>query len=408
MGILRNNIRMQISATPGAQQWLSQFLPKDRGTAEKLLDQLVYVSTEEVINALGIRITELLERYSKVAILPVREIEKIGDDTNNKQLMSYFSLDDNDAVPEMQAGGIPLGSEAFISNLVTQLSRRYKDKIISHEANRLNPSINNLRDQRVKSLILVDDLIGSGNRTKDFLESIYSHPTIKSWLSGKQIEIHVVSFMASELGETAVRRWTNKYKNSFLHVLNKCPMIDITQTDIHQLCIDYAHKGEKFPIGYGDNPVRVVFSHSAPNNLPAILYRNTARLKTKNIELRAIVKSWKALFSGRAISESLKTELTDLKPVYSIKQLLTELLSSIETNPGLSIDELNNQFSGTNAQLDLCINRCINFHWIENLNEKFSITESGHSELEYIYNRKKIKGIANNEENYYPTLVIEP
>jgi hypothetical protein len=152
----------------------------------------------------------------------------------------------------------------------------------------------------------------------------------------------------------------------------------------------------------------VVFSHSAPNNLPAILYRNTARLKTKNIELRAIVKSWKALFSGRAISESLKTELTDLKPVYSIKQLLTELLSSIETNPGLSIDELNNQFSGTNAQLDLCINRCINFLWIENLNEKFSITESGHSELEYIYNRKKIKGIANNEENYYPTFVIEP
>jgi hypothetical protein len=406
MGILRNIISVQISAIPSAQSWLNQFLPEDRKTAEKLLDQLVYVTSEDVTSALGGRIAKLIVKYRKVVVFPVREIEKFvidgAGDALPKQLKSYFSLDDDNVVPELQSADRPLGSEAFVSNLVTQLSRRYKQKVISFEANRKHPSINNLRKERVDALILVDDLIGSGKRTKEFLESIYQHPTIKSWLSGKQIEIHIVSFMATKQGGDEVRRWTKKHKNSHLHILNSCPMLDIGQTDIYKLCFDYAATNEKFPMGFGGNPVKVVFSHSAPNNLPAILYRNSINLKTNNKDLRTKIKSWKALFTGRAINESLKVELSNLKPLNSIKFLLTELLFTIEVNPGLIVDDLNNLFSGTSAQLNLCESRCLKYGWIEEREEKLYLTDAGKSELVSIYKNKGIKGIANNEENYYP------
>jgi hypothetical protein len=402
---------VQISTIPSAQNWLNQFLPEDRKIAEKLLNQLVYVASEDVINDLGSQIARLIEKFSKVAVFPIREIEKIAidgaDDTTSKQLKSYFSLDNNDVVPELQSAENPLGSEAFVSNLVTQLSRRYKKKVMSYEANKTNPSINNLRKERVDALILVDDLIGSGKRTLEFLESIYQHPTIKSWLSGKQIEIHIVSFMASKKGEDLVRRWTMKHKNSQLHVLNSCPMIEKVQADIYKLCFDYADKKERFPIGFGDNPVRVVFSHSAPNNLPAILYRNSIKLKTNNKELRARIKSWKALFEGRAITETLKIELSSLKPLNSIKSLFIELLDTIGTNPGLSENALTNLFSGSNSQLNLCKERCLNYGWIEEREEKLFLTDTGKKEQVHISKNKSVKVVANNQENYYPEVVSQ-
>ncbi|CAM3845347.1 MULTISPECIES: phosphoribosyltransferase-like protein [Pseudoalteromonas] len=399
---------MKISAIPSAQSWLEQFLPIDRKIAENLLDQLVYITTDDVINTLGVRINELIEGYNKVAIFPVRELIQVQEDETDgleeaqQQTESYFPLDDDDAIPVVQPNNIPLGSEAFVSNLITQLGRRNRGKVISPEGNGLNPTLNNLRAERVDALILVDDLIGSGNRTKEFLESIYQHPTIKSWLSGKQIEIHIVSYMASEKGEKLINKWCNQYRNSTLHVLNQCPMLNMSDLDLISLCKRYADKGEKLPIGYGSNPVRVVFAHSAPNNLPAILYRNKAKLKAKDTSLRSKVKVWKALFPRRALVETLKAELSAVKPVTSIKYLLMELLQIVRLNPEISVISLNEQFSGTGAQLNLCKDRCINFGWLREDRAHLALTENGKKELRFINKINKLKIIANNEDNYYP------
>lgn len=400
---------MKISAIPSAQSWLAQFLPIDRKIAENLLDQLIYINTDDVVNTLGVRINELIEGYNKVAIFPVRELiqvqedEPYGEEEAQQKKESYFSLDDNDAIPVVQPNNIPLGSEAFVSNLITQLGRRNRDKVISPEGNGLHPTINNLRAERVDSLILVDDLIGSGNRTKEFLESIYQHPTIRSWLSGKQIEIHIVSYMATNKGEKLINKWCNQYRNSTLHVLNQCPMLNMRELALISLCERYADKGEKFPIGYGSNPVRVVFAHSAPNNLPAILYRNKAKLKAKDTSLRSKVKAWKALFPRRALVETLKVELSEVRPVTSIKYLLMELLQIVRLNPDISVISLNGQFSGTGAQLNLCKDRCINFGWLRENRAQLTLTEKGKKELRFIDRSNKLKIIANNEDNYYPS-----
>jgi hypothetical protein len=411
---------MKLSAIPSAQKWLSQFLPEDKRTAENLLDQLVYISTEDVVNALGERVSTLIARYNKVAIFPVRELMQIEDNDIEKQeqsdtyddlevgetspiMESYFQLDDDDAVPVVQPNDITLGSEAFVSNLVTQLGRRNRDKVISPEGNTLNPTINNLRSEKVDSLILVDDLIGSGNRTKEFLKAVYLHPTIKSWLSGKHIEIHVISYMASKQGKLLVEQWCKKHEKSTLHVLNKCPMLNTNDEAIIDLCKRYVDKKEKFPIGYGSNPVRVVFSHSAPNNLPALLFRDRTKLKAKDASLRPYIKSWKALFPRRALVESLKTELSEAIPVTSIQQQLKELLYIVSSNSGINVNSLNEHFSGTDGQRNLCKDRCIDFGWLRESNSQLFLTDNGEKELVFINKNNNLKVIANNEDNYYPS-----
>lgn len=400
---------MKISAIPSAQCWLGQFLPADRKTAESLLDQLVYITTDDVVNTLGGHINNLIEGCNRVAIFPVRELIQVQEDETEGleetqlQTESYFPLGDDDAIPVVQPNNIPLGSEAFVSNLITQLCRRNRDKVISPEGNRLDPTINNLRAERVDSLILVDDLIGSGNRTKEFIESIYQHPTIKSWLSGKHIEIHIVSYMASDKGEKLISKWCDQYRNSTLHVLKKCPMLNMSDLDLISLCQRYADEKERLPIGYGDNPVRVVFTHSAPNNLPAILYRNKAKLKANDRALRSKIKAWKALFPNRALVEALKTELSEVQSVTSIKYLLRELLKIVQLNPEISDTSLNEHFSGTDAQLYLCKNRCIKFGWLRENGINLSLTENGKKEISFINKNNKPKTIANNEDNYYPT-----
>jgi hypothetical protein len=383
------------SAIPSAQKWLNQFLIQDKPIAEKLLNQLVYISTEDVVSALGERINALIEECDKVAIFPVREL--IGERE------SYFKLDDDDAVPVVQPNDITLGSEAFVSNLVTQLGRRNRDKVISPEGNTLNPTINNLKSEKVDSLILVDDLIGSGNRTKEFLKAVYQHPTIKSWLSGKHIEIHVLSYMASKQGRLVVEQWCKKHEKSTLHVLNKCPMLNINDEAIIDLCKRYVDKNEKFPIGYGNNPVRVVFSHSAPNNLPALLFRDRTKLKSKDASLRPYIKSWKALFPRRALTEALKTELSEATPVTSIQQQLKELLYIVSTNPGINVNSLNEHFSGTDGQRNLCKDRCLGFGWLRESDYQLFLTENGEQELIFINKNNNLKVIANNEDNYYPS-----
>ncbi|MFT6833995.1 MAG: hypothetical protein ACJA0H_000021 [Francisellaceae bacterium] len=386
---------MNISAIPSAQKWLSQFLPQDKPIAEKLLNQLVYISTDDVVSALGEHISALIVECDKVAIFPVRELIRQNE--------SYFKLGDDDAIPVVQPNDITLGSEAFVSNLVTQLGRRNREKVISPEGNTLNPTINNLRTEKVDSLILVDDLIGSGNRTKEFLESVYQHPTIRSWLSGKHLEIHIVSYMASEKGKRIVEKWCAKHKKTTLHVLNKCPMLNVNDEALIDLCKRYVDKKEKLPIGYGSNPVRVVFSHSAPNNLPALLFRDRTNLKSKDASLRPHITSWKALFPRRALTEALKTELSEAKPNTSLQQQLIELLIIVSLNPGININLLNHHFSGNDGQKNICKVRCIKFGWLREINSQLFLTENGERELIFINKNKNLKVIANNDNNYYPS-----
>lgn len=384
---------MNYSNTKAAQDWLNQFLSEDKDTARRLLEQLVCISTDNVLNALTARVSKLVEGHDCSAIIPVREL---------KESESYFDIEDDCVAPKMQFSDRPLGSEAFASNLTAQVSRRHNKKVISQEGLKLAPSIKNLRDKRVDSLILVDDLIGSGTRTIAFLDSLYQHPTIKSWLSGNHIKLEIVSYMASDSGKKAVEKWCRKRKNIELSILNKCPMLDLDEQLI-SLCTRYADKGERSPISFGKEPVSVVFSHSAPNNLPAILYRSKHRLKTSDNSLRSFVRSWKALFPSRSVPDSLKHSISLNDSSKSLRQQYKALLSLLEKHQGILEDQLVDAAFGDGSAKTLLIRKALEFKWISIRDEFLFLTLNGQRELDFLRRAEMIYYVANNVENYYPS-----
>ncbi|HBQ7835070.1 TPA: hypothetical protein L8R72_004630, partial [Klebsiella aerogenes] len=98
------------------QHWLKQFSKNHRVIAESLLNSIVYIKSSSLIIDLKEVILEN-ENKEKVSILPIRELD------DNEQV---FDLTNKNTPPQLQASNQPLGSEAFISNLYTQLNRKNK------------------------------------------------------------------------------------------------------------------------------------------------------------------------------------------------------------------------------------------------------------------------------------------
>lgn len=356
-----------------------------------------------MLSSLNVRISEILNQGNTVAIFPIRELIPVSPEDKPAKLECYFPLSENQIPPIIQPPFSALGSEAFISNLITQLCRRFKNQIVGGGKPEEFPSIDVLRASKVDTLIFIDDLIGSGKRTIDFMNSVYKNPTIKSWLSGKHISFHIVSYMGTPKGEKAVRRWCKNHKDSVLDVLHSCPMLDLKDQRIVDVCNGYSDIREPFPLGFKNSAVRVVFSYSAPNNLPAILFRNKKKLKTRDISLRGEIVSWNALFPGRSIDQSLNTEMTTNKKPLILRQQIKEILYIVGLNSGINKLDISNQFSGEDSQLHLILGRCVKFNWLEITNLEYKITRSGTHELSYLNRNKTPKGLANNAANYYPS-----
>lgn len=69
------------------------------------------IPTNRVINDITSKIETIMLHYDSIAIYPIRELLK--------DEVSYFDEQDDKVVPLLQQGTEPLGSEAFISNIVS-------------------------------------------------------------------------------------------------------------------------------------------------------------------------------------------------------------------------------------------------------------------------------------------------
>ena len=392
-----------LSNIPATQDWLSQFLPQDRPVACNLLDELVYIPTDRVMSDLKSVVESVLEQHESAAIYPIREL--FSEDE------SYFSLTDAAEPPTMQHEKAVQGSESFVSNLITRLNRSLQEKVtlekVATESGEIkaSPSISTIRDKKIKILILIDDLIGSGDRTRNFLEAVYRHPSIKSWVSGKYLNIIVVAFMATNKGKKSVQKWCKNERKAKLHVINECPTLHHlpNNKEIFDLCVRYAHNKEKIPLGYDNTAVRVIFGHSAPNNIPAILHRNVKRYKAKSSILRGILSSWDPLFPSRDVPEQLKTQIMTKKKTLSTTASIQLLLNQLDQTSVIKKDKLLQTLSWSIADWDRYGGFCLEFSMITENGRELEITEQGKIELSSL---RKIKyAIEFNGKNYYPSLI---
>jgi hypothetical protein len=392
-----------LSNIPATQDWLSQFLPQDQLVACNLLDELIYIPTDHVVSDLKGAVELILEQYESAAIYPIREL--FSEDE------SYFSLTDATVPPTMQHGQAVQGSEAFVSNLITRLNRSSKAKVILEGVGigkykiQASPSISTIRDKKIKTLILIDDLIGSGDRTRDFLEAVYKHPSIRSWVSGKYLKIIVVAFMATNQGQKCVEKWCKKEIKATLLVINECPTFhNLPNTEaIFDLCIRYANNKERIPLGYDNTAVRVIFGHSAPNNIPAILHRKVDNYKAKSTTLRGRLSSWTPLFPSRDVPEQLKAQIMTKKKTLTIKASIRLLLNKLEQATSLGKDKLFQTLKWPVADWEHYVALCLKLNMITENGDQLKITEQGRVELK-VLNRMKYT-IEFNNKNYYPSLI---
>ncbi len=390
---------MALSDLTISKEWIEQFSDEKKPFARLLLDNLLLVGQEQFSRDLYAYILELARDLPKpIALVPVREMAR----------GAHYYGNDRNAKPRVLLSASLPGSEAIVANIATQLIRLDTERTIFT----CTPSLRNLRESRCRSVLLIDDFIGSGNTIDGFFHSYNLHKTIKSWRSGRFIDFFVVAYSGTKIGVNNVSK-NKRILNTWL--IKECPTI-LERIEsipdygkVKRLCLDYARESETMPFGFADTMGSLVFEHSAPNNLPAILWRSTPE--------------WKTVFPGRSIPPEVKDYFTQYRDkrvslgdnkikisvqdniesiargdrfMFSIVKVLEAMIKTkgrlerVSAETGMSIFKTS-QF----------IEKCKEWELIDNDNK---VTSRGVSEIEHA---RKITRVVNieidvNSEFYYP------
>ncbi|MRV75841.1 hypothetical protein GJ700_29430 [Duganella sp. FT92W] len=288
------------------KEWLSQFEANDQPTAEKLLAAVHTVSHDEFARVLERLIRRQYELHSEpTAVFVEREVkksrsggpckmfkeEKVPVVGRRKQAVRacgaspavlYFSRGDKTDV----------GSEGLMASITGQLARNRDLHFVT------NPSPNLFRRAKIRHFFVVTDLIGSGDRVWNFLESAWRVRTVRSWHSKGLIRFTVLAYASTEAGEARVR---SHPCGPEVVKGRECPTIRTEfgfNTNIPNLCKKY-YRGTKEPLGYKDTGALIIFRHGCPNNVPRILFEAD--------------KGWLPLFPGRIGSIGFD----DLRPKFT-------------------------------------------------------------------------------------------
>jgi hypothetical protein len=270
---------IQLTLTARGATWLEQFDASDRETAGELLDSLTLISHNEFERALtGLISDEASQLDGPAALFATREFDPTE---------SYFQ---EDGLPiNAVAGGSDLGSEARVAAIIRNLSRAEPKKYLNH------PTIEEMRTTRCRGLFVVDDFIGSGERTTDFLSSMWLNTTLRSWRSLHLASICAIAYAATELGRRRVERAKGKPKVCLERdcpTFHDMPWTRARRRKVFSLMSRYGSRTScpGFSLGYEETAAALIFEHGCPDNCPAILWA------PPNTNAR-----WQPLFPTRSI-----------------------------------------------------------------------------------------------------------
>lgn len=270
-------------------QWLEQFAEADRRLARDVLSSLTLVSHNEFERTIEKLIRDKAESISGVvALFAVREMGYWDD---------YFEVAQQaegskhvDAVGR----GADIGSEGRIAAIIRNIAKSNRIKFLNH------PSIEAMREHKCRTIMLVDDLIGSGNRSKTFAHSLWNNPTIKSWVSLKYIETVFVSYALTNDGRRIAESGP---MNGTCHFARFCPTLVEFQPPklipaIQKLFRKYGNLTSRPNLswGYGKSTALLIFEHGCPNNVPAIMWAPPTPQK-----------NWAPLFPNRVVQGEIRS-----------------------------------------------------------------------------------------------------
>ncbi len=384
--------------------WLEQFAEHDRALVRQLTEAISLVSVMELERALQ----RLVERFSSnsagpLALYSVREVPKNGG------LNFRHGGNGLDAV----ASGSDIGSEGRIAHITRQICRTQTSQLLRQ------PDIDTLLKKRVRNIVVVDDIIGSGERALSYLQELWKDPSIKSWWSYGKVRFTVLAYAATEAG---IRRVQSHPCKPHVEIHRHCPVLKNLpwrrelKRKVTDLCMRYARtkKLRGAPLGFGQTGALLVFEHGIPNNVPNIFWAYSQD-----------PSAWLPLFPGRAataeIASVFPSELAAREPVSVLlaagAERMAEALPTVADRPlapdmvvllsllrrGLNRLEAVADATGmTSTECSLLLERCIEAGLVS---PKRRLTEKGAAELAGMAHAAPARGYRKlplGEDSYYP------
>ncbi|MHB0777095.1 phosphoribosyltransferase-like protein [Halomonas sp. WWR20] len=275
--------------TERGQEWLAQFGAVDQEAARKIVTSLTLVSHSEFERVIQKGLESTSADYEHpLGFFAVREVDP------RESYFERFTDPDSGKISAL-VSGTDHGSEARAAAIIRNYCKTDSEHLLNH------PSLDQMRQSRCRTVVLVDDFIGSGKRTAEFLSSLWVDTTFISWISLHYINIVVVAYSGTDGGIKRVGRHKTKPD---LVIERDCPSFknmpwgQSLRDSVMDVCKRYARRtcANRYWGGFGKELATLVFEHSCPNNVPAILW---APPTTK--------KPWKPLFPNRVIMAGEKS-----------------------------------------------------------------------------------------------------
>jgi hypothetical protein len=200
------------------------------------------------------------------------------------------------------------GSEVLVANILRGVGSKHNDVL-------LQPTLDHLRDRRVRTMIVADDYSGSGGRATKYLYAWLRNRSVQSWMSYGLVELKYVSYARSTMAEQAieqVRRLGDRRSVWYGADISSAPWTDQQRASVRDLCRRYAHRRHR-PLGWQSSEGLIAFHHTVPNNLPAVLTQPRGRYGA----------DWMPLFPAAHITPGFAVELADYSETVSPVSIAT-------------------------------------------------------------------------------------
>ncbi len=273
---------------PVVQAWLAQFAGDDQTLAADFFHLLAFVSNSGFEIGLRRQLDDVAaEAREPVAIFAVRDVNY--EKRTNSHYLGAFGNRDHRPLTVVPGDS---GSEGRLAHAIKPVADSYGGTFLNH------PTINEMATARCRTILLIDDLIGTGARTRRFVEHLYAHATLKSWCARKYIRrIRVMAYAGIASGVSTVTRTVPNVDVTLYRaaptILDVRPLTKSRQ--FRDLCYRYARRTSRpnAPLGFRASGCTMVFAHGCPNNVPAILWAQSGE--------------WAVPFPMRAVPTALLT-----------------------------------------------------------------------------------------------------
>lgn len=404
-----SEISSRLALTERGQLWLNQFDEVDRRLVRDFLSMLTLVSHSEFERTLeGLILRRMAVVEGPIALFAVRELPA-------DRQYDYFNVargPDGSTSTDAVARGADIGSEGRVAAFLRNLVKAYPGRLLNH------PTIESMRKVSCRTIILVDDVLGSGNQTSLFLSSMWGDSTIKSWVSLGYIQFEVICYAVSEAGLRNVQKSRTSPNIEYQYF---CPTVaDILPYQLRKPLRDIFNKygmrtsKSHLSCGYGNIGALMVFEHGCPNNTPSMLWapQTPKRPWIPLFPNRVVVGDTRSVFPDEIVTRDSVNVLLSVghkrlaavnpsvfqHPLsYAVLTLLA-LISKGARTPSSLCYSLSMSVDECNSLLEKCISAGY-------VTPKYRLTDAGHAELRgAIHTKQHFRKVLPElgEDVYYP------